>query len=270
MQLRLHTETPDDHAAVEALTRDAFWEFGEPSRRICHEHLLVHRLRTAEELVPELSIVAEADGRVVGHIVFTRAWVQEPDGTRHEVLTFGPLTVAPDVQRLGIGRALMTAAFDVARGLGFRAVVIFGHPSYYPRAGFAPAATYGITAVGGVSFDALMALPLVPGGLDGVSGEVHLPPVYESVDDDAALEFDRRFPPRAAHVPTPIDGLLDRLSPAAAAAVAGSGIRSVQMITTRSEREIAALDGIDAEALETIRAVASEHGVSWGSPPAVR
>ncbi|QAY70218.1 GNAT family N-acetyltransferase [Xylanimonas protaetiae] len=270
MQLRFRVETPADHRAVEALTRDAFWRFWEPGQAICHEHLLVHRLRTADEFVPELSLVAEAADRVVGHIAFTTAAVVQPDGVRHQVLTFGPLTVAPDSQGLGVGRALMDAAFAKARTLGFRGVVIFGHPAYYPRAGFEPAARYGITAPGGHSFDAIMALPLVAGGLDGVSGEVHVPAVYESLDDAAALEFDRQFPPREPHVPTSVAALTDRLAPGAAAAITASGIQSVEMLTSRSEREVAALDGVDAAALETVRAVAREHGVAWGDVPSPR
>ena len=62
MQIKIRTETPDDHNAVNELTREAFWKFWEPDRVICDEHLLVHKLRKVKAFVPELSFVAEIDG----------------------------------------------------------------------------------------------------------------------------------------------------------------------------------------------------------------
>ena len=260
----IRPEESRDYDAVEAMTRDAFWRFWEPGLTVCQEHLLVHRMRSEPEFLPELSLVADDGGQIVGHIAFMRAAVVPPDGARVEVLTFGPLSVAPDQQGRGIGQALMVAGFDVARSLGFRGVVIFGHPSYYPRAGFVPAASFGITAGGGASFDAIMALELIPGGLDGVAGEVHLPAVYESLTDDDSRAFDAGFPGREPHTPIPLDTFAARLSPSGAAALADSGIASIEMLTTRSEREIRGLDGVGDADVEILLEAASEHGVHWG------
>ena len=202
MTVRLRREDPSDHRLVEVLTREAFWGMSGPG---CDEHLLVHRLRTADCFVPELDVVAELDGVVVGHVVYSRARVVGPGG-RHPVLTFGPLTVHPAHQNRGIGGALMRHTLAEAARLGHRAVVVYGHPDYYPRFGFRPGAQVGITAPGGASFDALMALALVPGGLDGVHGEFHEDDVFHLDPDDAAA-FDATFPPKEPAVLTPLDVL---------------------------------------------------------------
>jgi len=137
MNLNIRQETPDDHFAVEEITRDAFWAFWEEDedRKMCNEHLLVHKLRGIDALVPELNCVAELDGEIVGHIIYTKSWIEANDGKKYETLTFGPLTVKPEYQSKGIGRALMQHSFAEAKKLGYRAVLIFGIPDYYPLTG---------------------------------------------------------------------------------------------------------------------------------------
>ena len=100
MTITLRREEPADHRAVEVLTREAFWGMDGPR---CDEHLLVHRLRTATCFVPELDVVAEVDGVVVGNVMYSRAAVVGADGPR-EVLTFGPLSVLPAHQGRYPGR----------------------------------------------------------------------------------------------------------------------------------------------------------------------
>ena len=100
MQLTIRRETPADYRAVEALTRDAFWGWGE--NPMCDgEHLIVHRLRESTDIVPELDFVAEANGMLVGHIIYAKAQILSPDGQKTEVLTFGPLSVLPRCQKQG-------------------------------------------------------------------------------------------------------------------------------------------------------------------------
>ena len=264
--LHLRPETPADHHAVEAMTRDAFWTIchsAEP--RICDEHLLVHRLRSCPSYVPALNYVAELNGTLVGHIIYATSHIVADDGTQHEVLTFGPLTVAPAYQGQGIGQTLMRHTFEVARQLGYRAIVIFGHPDYYPRMGFRRAAEFGITTADGGNFDAFMVMPLYVGALDEVQGRFQLNPVYESLTTEDALAFDRRFPPRVMHVPVSVDVLLPRLAPAARATIEGLSEKSLVLLSTKSQRELAALEGIDALALDTIRTVMQEYGLRWGA-----
>jgi predicted N-acetyltransferase YhbS len=201
MDLILRPETAEDHYAVEALTREAFWKFWETDGRvICDEHLLVHRLRKAPVFIPELNIAAVLDGKIAGHIIYAKSKVAGETGTETETITFGPLSVLPEHQGKGIGQALMRHTFDKARALGYRAVIIYGHPGYYPRVGFKPASDFGITDPDGNTFDHIMALPLYDGALDGVSGRYIIDPVYLSLSQEDVLEFDKRFPYKEPHV----------------------------------------------------------------------
>lgn len=102
---------------------------------------LVTALRAAEEWLPALSLVAEEDGRLVGHVVCTRASLGDT-----AALGLGPLGVLPSHQKSGVGSALMHAVLGAADALNEPVVVLLGHTDYYPRFGFEPAARLGIEA----------------------------------------------------------------------------------------------------------------------------
>ena len=261
--LKIRKETPGDYRAVEEMTREAFWKFWEPNQAICCEHYLVHLLRTVPTLVPELNLVAELDGKLAGHIIYTKSKIVDDNGREYETLTFGPITVMPALQGIGLGQALMRHSFAEAKRLGYRAVLIFGHPSYYPRAGFRPAAEFGIATSDGHNRDAFMAYPLYDGALDGISGRYYIDPVYESATNEKALEYDKRFPSKEPFFTTPLNVLLDRLEPDARKALESTECQSIQMMTAFSEREISSLSGIDRQAIETIRSVLRWHDVKW-------
>ena len=106
-------------------------------------------------------------------------------------MSLGPLGVAPQAQRRGVGSALIAHTLDLARGLGFRAVLLFGNPAYYSRFGFADAARFGITTHDGVNFPAFMALPLFAGALDGVAGRLIDDPTFTTLDPTEADTFNR-------------------------------------------------------------------------------
>ena len=258
MNLTFRLETPADHRAAEEMTREAFWRFWEPEQTICHEHLLVRKLRGCPSLVPELNITAKADGKIAGHIIFTKSRVENT-----ETLTFGPLTVLPEFQSRGIGKALMRYAFDIARDMDFRAVIIYGNPDYYPRANFRRASQFGITTPDGSVFDALLVYELYDGALDGIGGKYHIDSVYESLTDEEAHEFDRQFPPKPPHVFTPIDVLSDRLDSTAADALRAMNFPSLDFIRSQSEREIAEIIGRDS--IKIVCDVMWEHGFNWGT-----
>lgn len=198
MDVAIRREVREDWHAVEALTRQAFWD---PERAAsgapgCVEHYLVRLLRDDPAFVPELDLVAEVAGQAVGHVVFSRAVVEGDDGRRHEVLTFGPLSVLPAHQRQGVGSALMRHSLRVAAGLGFGAVLVFGHPSYYPRFGFHDAIEHGVTTADGQNFPAFMAVELRPGALAGVTGRLRLPSSYSALEPAAVAAYDAAaFPP---------------------------------------------------------------------------
>jgi predicted N-acetyltransferase YhbS len=269
------TETPDDHAAVEAMTRDVFWNNVEKGFAVNHDVVAVHLLRQATGYVPEISLVAVDDetGEIVGHVIFTRSRIVPPaDGAGEsvEVLSFGPLTVARDRQGLGIGRALLARAFDEARRLGVsrgpgrrEAVVTLGVPDYYPRIGFRRGSDFGLT-FGGASFDALLAYELTPGALDGMSGDLEVDPAHSLITPEAASAFDARFPPREPYTPTPIDTLAGRVSDGVLAAVKAQHVETVDDLTGLSQAEVEALPGATAADVEAIRAALRAIGYPWG------
>jgi predicted N-acetyltransferase YhbS len=131
------------------------------------EQDLVNRLRKSEAFIPELSLVAEMDGRIIGHILFTRMKIGE-----HASLALAPVAVLPDFQGRGVGAQLIREGHRIAREVGYRSVIVVGHPDYYPRFGYLPASRWKITAPFEVPDEAFMVLELVEGGLDGVSGEI--------------------------------------------------------------------------------------------------
>lgn len=184
----LRLETPDDYRATEELTRRAFWGVYKEG---CDEHFLAHRLRQDSCFVPELDYVAELDGKLIGSIMYSAAKIIDGED-EHEVLTFGPISVDPEYQNTGVGSALINKTADLARGLGYRGIVIFGHSKYYRRFGFKNAEVFSITTPNGDNFEDFMAMELRDGSLSGVKGafELSAPFVYTKQQAD---EFDKSF-----------------------------------------------------------------------------
>ena len=182
--MTLRREKKSDWKIVEQVTYRAFRDApptgtGDDG----NEALLARKLRSRDAFMPELDYVAEQNGSVVGNIMYTRSKVIGDSG-EWETLTFGPVSVLPKYQRLGVGSALILKTLEAARELGYRAVLIFGHEIYYPRFGFKPASEYGIMTVDGKNFPAFMALPLYEGALDGVRGQLICDEVYSTLDRD--------------------------------------------------------------------------------------
>lgn len=138
----IRQEKMDDYKKVYDLILKAF-ETAE--HRDGNEQDLVAALRESDAFIPSLSLVAEVDGEIVGHILFTKAWV----GTK-EVLALAPLSVRPGFQRQGIGTALIHEGHRIARRLGYPYSLVVGSESYYPRMGYVPAEQLGIQAPDGI------------------------------------------------------------------------------------------------------------------------
>ena len=100
----IRQETPADYAAVEHLTREAFWNVYRPG---CLEHYVVHVLRNDSAFVPELDLVMEQDGALIGHVLYMRAIIKADDGREIPMMTFGPISIRPDLQRRGLGKYLL-------------------------------------------------------------------------------------------------------------------------------------------------------------------
>lgn len=190
MEIIIRKETERDYHEAEHMTQKAFWNLHAPG---CDEHLLVHNLRADESYLPELSRVAEYEGRVIGAIYYAKAIVRDGQ-TEHEVITFGPLCVEPEYQSKGVGGKLIEHTAELAREQGYKAIVIFGEPGYYPRHGFVTCDRFGITTENGANFDAFMARELYPGALGGIKGCFIEPPVYFDLPKDKVEEHNGLFP----------------------------------------------------------------------------
>ena len=190
--LTLRNERPEDWDAVELLIRDAFWNEHVPG---ASEPYLAHRMRRHPDFVPELSMVAELDGKLVGSILYTVSTLTAEDGTVKKCLTFGPIAVHPDDQRRGVGRALIEKTFEKARDMGYESVVIFGHPSNYVARGFVSGLRVNVCVGDGYFPTALLVKPLTDNAFDGRRWRFSESPACE-IDEHEAEEYDKRFPPR--------------------------------------------------------------------------
>jgi len=196
MRIDIRSEKPEDRRTVEELTRTAFSTPAriDRSKIDCPlEHYMVHQLRKRDGIM-ELNFVAEIDGQIAGHIIYSRAHILQPDNSKVAVLNFGPLSVLPQHQRMGIGGALMTYSIDKAKQLGHGAILFFGHPEYYPRFGFEPAEKFSITDRNGNNYPAFMAMELKPGYLANVSGKYVDSDIYNNdLNREKAKEYDSQF-----------------------------------------------------------------------------
>ena len=188
--LIIRQETPDDYKAAELMTMRSFWNKYFPA---CTEHFLIRIIRESKDYIPGISRLAELDGRIVGAVYYTRAWIVDGD-KKHEIATFGPLAVEPTLEGNDIGGALMRETIRLAKEAGIKGIALMGEPDYYPRFGFRRGAEFGITDAEGNTFDALMVLPLRPGGLDGISGRLIHPAAFSELPAEAVDAFDARFP----------------------------------------------------------------------------
>lgn len=185
----------EDLFEVECLVKKAFWNLNMPG---CDEHYLVHRLWNSEVCVPELSLLAKSEGRIIGAILYARAKILTLSG-EIETLTFGPLCVEPNIQNKGIGKLLLEESMKKARRLGFGSIFICGVPTYYPKYGFKTADKFGLTMPDGTNFDAFMGIELIEGSLGNIKGKFYEPSVYcgDIHDEKYMMEvecFDKDFP----------------------------------------------------------------------------
>jgi len=161
MSLIIRPETPTDYSAIKEVNDLAF---GQPV-----EGKLVENLRKNPKFVPELSLVAEASGKIVGHILFFPIVIKSAAGKEKGTISLAPLAVRPEFQKQGIGHGLILEGLKACRQLGYDSVIVFGHPEYYPKLGFRPAGTWSIKDTFGAPAEAFMAMELKEGALEGAS-----------------------------------------------------------------------------------------------------
>ncbi len=168
--LHIRDEHLDDIGAIRKVNELAFGQKAEAE--------LVDAVRERGAYI--LSLVAELDGQIVGHIFFTPVLIVEAED-RVPAVGLGPMAVLPEFQKQGIGSALVRAGLDQLRAMHYRAVIVLGHPDFYPKFGFVPASRFGIRFMVTVQDEVFMAVELQPGGLRGVRGIVHYQPEFEKV-----------------------------------------------------------------------------------------
>lgn len=150
--MEIRQETEADYPIVYHVIQTAF---ASADQKDGNEQDVVNALRKSKAFIPELSLVATIEGKIVGHILFTKATIGE-----HTELALAPLSVLPEHQRQGIGQALMAEGHRIAKELGYDYSVVLGDAHYYPKAGYHPASEYNIKAPFEVPDENFMALKL--------------------------------------------------------------------------------------------------------------
>lgn len=194
----IRRETETDHRAVETLVREAFWNVYRPG---CVEHNVLHRLRSDPAFVPELDLVMEKDGRLIGQNMFMRAVIRSDDGREIPILTMGPIGIAPEYKRQGYGKLLLDDSLERAAALGFGALCFEGNIDFYGKSGFSYASAFGIRyhdLPEGEDASFFLCRELIPGYLDGVRGEYGPPEGYYAAErePEAFEAFEAQFPPK--------------------------------------------------------------------------
>jgi len=167
----IRPETPNDYDEIYNLIRTAFKTANVMDG---DEQDYAVGLRESKKYIPELALVAESQGKLIGHIMFTRFVVQQPDNTTFNALLVAPLSVLLEHRDKGIGSSLMNKGLMLATEMGYKAAFLAGDPDYYSRFGFVPSSDYGILNINGIPNQFIMVKELVPGSLDGISGEIDL------------------------------------------------------------------------------------------------
>ena len=193
--LVIRLETEKDYRAVEELTREAFWNVYKPG---ADEHYYVHMMRSHPDFIPELAFVLEKDGEIIGNIMYTKAWLEDETGARKEILSFGPISVAPKYQRCRLGKILIEHSFDAARKMGYDVNINFGNPGNYVSRGFVSCKKKNVSfVVPGNVPTALLVCELIPGVLEGKNWMYIASTAADCCEDTAAVEaFDAAFAPK--------------------------------------------------------------------------
>lgn len=189
--IQIRREEAKDYQLVEDITRRAFYNLYVPG---CAEHYLVHIMRSHPDFIPELDLVIELDGAVIGSVMYTKAWLRDGTGEEKEILTFGPVSIDLPYQRKGYGKQLLEASFARAIALGYDAIVIFGSPANYVGRGFVSCKKYGVRTEDGKYPAAMLVKELRPGALSGGKWTYRDSPVM-AISEEEAEKFDDSLAP---------------------------------------------------------------------------
>ena len=198
MSITFRREEERDFRAVETLVREAFWNVYRPG---CTEHYVLHCMRSDPDFVHELDFVMERDGELIGQNVFMRAKIDADDGRSVPIMAMGPICVAPALKRQGYGKRLLDFCLEQAAAAGCGALCFEGNIDFYGKSGFTYASRFGIRYHGlpeGADASFFLCRELIPGYLDGITGEYAPPAGYFAAEQaPAAFEaFEAQFPPK--------------------------------------------------------------------------
>ncbi len=172
MDVFIRHENPADYDAIKQVNDLAFGQAG--------EGLLVEQLRMNSAFIPKLSLVAEVEGKVLGHILFYPL-VIKGKAENFETLSLAPMSVLPEYQNLGIGSLLVKYGLERVQELKHDSVIVLGHEQYYPRFGFQKASKWQITCAYDVPDNAFMAIELAERALENKAGMVIFPKEFDSL-----------------------------------------------------------------------------------------
>ena len=195
MNIRL--EQPEDYREVENLTREAFWNVYAPG---CVEHYVLNQYRNNPDFIPELDFVLESDdGKIIGHVMFSKAEIIKEDGTVLPAWTFGPISIHPDYKRKGYGLKLLRYSFERARAMGIGVICMEGNIDFYKHAGFVLASSLNIhyhAEPKDAEVPYFLAQELIPGYLKGIEGTYHTPKgYYVAFENKEAFDaYEETFP----------------------------------------------------------------------------
>ena len=180
MNINIRQETEADFKTVFELTAQAFKNLEVSDHT---EQFLVEHLRLSKNFIPELSLVAELNGIIAGHIMLTKIYINNESG-QSETLILAPVSVLPEYQSRGIGSKLIMHAHLKAKELGYNSVILVGHPDYYPRFGYKKLSGFGIKVPFDVPDECCLGVELVEGALSDKSGIVEFPPEFTAGSSD--------------------------------------------------------------------------------------
>lgn len=191
--ITIRTEEPKDYRTTENLTREAFWNVYRPG---CMEHYVLHCFRSDPAFVPELDLVMELHGEMIGQIMYVRSEIDCDDGSRLPIMTFGPIGIAPAYKRQGYGKILLDYSMEKARAMGVGALTITGNIAFYGKSGFVPAKTRGVRYADDPEATYFLIRELKEGFLNGVSGSYKDPMGYFVCENnpEAFEKFEATFP----------------------------------------------------------------------------
>ncbi len=190
MKIKIRNEEPKDYRRVEEIAREAFWNLYFPGG---HEHYVVHKMRSHPDFIKELAFIIEADDEIVGGIFYTNSKIVSEDNKEFKTISFGPVFISPEFHRKGLGKELVTHSIQVAKEMGYRAILTLGYPYHYEPYGFLGGRKYNVSMSDGKFYKGLLVLPLYEGALDGIFGYAYFSDVFD-VKEEEVDKFDKSFP----------------------------------------------------------------------------